>query len=372
MPTVLDCLQISSKAHTSGQSLQPALQRRPLESRPCYSQTTSAFSAFGWAPLKSITTDAWKYIESTRDELYDLQQDPGERHNLAQTNAPQARQMQQLLADVETELAVVEIADTELSDADRRALLALGYVGGSGNTAPAANGEPLPDVKDMIRFYNADMAARRQMSSGQREAAIAALQQTITEAPEFLPARLTLAAAYQMQDRLDDAAAVYEEALRLAPDSHDANFDFATLLAGRGETESAIRHYRAAIKARPSAATAHVNLATLLYASGDIPGARQSFAAGLQAFPDSIAGQFNYGVFLAEQGELDAGVEHVERAAALNPRNPQIQFRLGELLVQQGRFGAAAERFATTLQLHPRYPKAAEQLAEAERRAAGP
>jgi arylsulfatase A-like enzyme/Tfp pilus assembly protein PilF len=369
MPTVLDCLEIPSVAHASGQSLQPALQRQPLESHPCYSQTTSAFSAFGWAPLKSITTDAWKYIQTTHDELYDLRQDPGELHNLAATNAEQAQQMQQLLADVEAQMAVVEVAENELSEADRRALLALGYVGGSGNTAPATPGEPRPDVKDMIRFYNADMAARKQMSSGQLEAAIAALQQTIEEAPGFVRARLTLGAAYQMQDRLDDAAAVYEEALRLAPDSHEANFDFATLQAGRGETESAIEHYRAAIEARPSAATAHINLATLLYSSGDIDGARQSFEAALQAFPDSTAGQFNYGVFLAEQGELDAGVQHVERAAALNPRNPQIQFRLGELLVQQGRFGAAAERFAETLRLNPRYPQAAEQLAEAERRA---
>jgi len=370
MPTVLDCLEIPSTAHTSGLSMKPALQRQGITSRPCYSQTTAAFSAFGWAPLKSIATDDWKYIQTTRDELYDLRHDPGETNNLADTNAEQKQRMQQLLGDVEAQMAVVEVAETEVSDVQRRALEAFGYVGG-GNAPPAATDQPLRDVKDMIRFYNADMSARKLMSSGQLDAAIAQLQQTIAEAPDFLRAQLTLAAAYQMQDRLDEAAAVYTEALRIAPDSHDAHFDYATLQAGRGEKESAIEHFRAAIKARPSAATAHVNLATLLYSTGDIAGARESFEAGLKAFPDSTAGQFNYGVFLAEQGELDAGVQHVERAAALNPRNAQIQFRLGELLLEQRRFGAAAERFAETLRLNPRYPKAAEQLAEAERQASG-
>jgi arylsulfatase A-like enzyme/Tfp pilus assembly protein PilF len=369
MPTVLDCLQISSEAHVSGQSLRPALQRQPLESRACYSQTTSAFTAFGWAPLKSITTDEWKYVQTTREELYGLKSDPGELQNLAATKPAQVEAMQQLLADVEAQMSVVEATDADLTDAERRALSSFGYVGG--NAAPAEADTLLPDVKDMIRFYNADMDARKQMSSGQLDAAIATLQRTIDEAPTFVRARLTLGAAFQAQDRLDEAAAAYEEALRLEPNSHDAHFDLAALKAGRGETESAIEHYRAAIKARPSAATAYINLATLLYSTGDVAGARQSFEAGLQAFPDSTVGQFNYGVFLAEQGELKAAIEHIERAVELSPRNPQIRFQLGKLLMQQGRFGAAAERFTETLRLNPRYPQAAEQLEEANRHAVG-
>ncbi len=110
------------------------------------------------------------------------------------------------------------------------------------------------------------------MSSGQIDAAIAALQQTIADAPDYHAAPGSRsAAAYQMQDRLDDAAAVYAEALRLDPHSHDAHFDLATLQPVATKRQSAIEHYRAAIKARPSAATAHINLATLLYAAGDSP-----------------------------------------------------------------------------------------------------
>lgn len=371
LPTVVDCLQIASEAHTSGISLKPALQQQALASRPCYAETIAGFSSYGWAPLKSVVTERWKYVQTTRDELYDLQADPGELQNLATSDPATTAEMQQLLADVEAGMQVVDSTHAELSDAERRALAALGYVGGGSARARSETDAPLPDVKDRVRFYNAEVAARKQMAAGQLDEAVASLEQTIAEAPDYLPARLTLGAARQMQDRPDDAAAVYEEALRIAPESHDAHFDLAMLLAGRGDTQAAIDHYRAAIQARPTSATARVNLATLLYSNGDADGARQSFESALQAFPDSTSGQFNYGVFLAEQGELDTAIIHVTRAAELSPRNPQIQFQLGKLLAQQKRFGAAAERFAETLRLNPRYPQAAEQLAEAERQAGG-
>lgn len=369
LPTVLDCLQVSTSAHASGVSLRPALTGQPIATRTIYSETISAYAAFGWAPLKCVIADAWKYVDTTRDELYDLQTDPQETTNLAETDAQRRAAMQQIMADLQAEMVEVAVSEQTLSDTERRQLEGLGYVGG-GSRPVVDSTDPLPDVKDKIHVYNNEIAARQLLYAGRIDDAIAALQKVVDEAPEFMTARLTLGTAYQMQDRPDAAAAVYEEALRVAPDSHDAHFDFAKLLQSRGETPQAIEHYRAAIAARPSSAMAHINLATVLYAVHDLAGARQSFETGLAAFPDSTVGHFNYGVFLADQGELVAAIEHVTRAAELSPRNPQILVQLGTYLVKQQRFDEAAEKFAETLRLYPRYPKAAEQLEEARRQAA--
>jgi arylsulfatase A-like enzyme/Tfp pilus assembly protein PilF len=369
LPTVLDCLQIRTDAHTSGVTLQPALIGQPIATRTTYSETISAYAAFGWAPLKCVVADTWKYVDSARDELYNLELDPQELTNLAESDPQQCLAMQQIMADMQAEFEEVAASESALTDTERRQLEALGYVGGGSRHAEAPT-EELPDVKDKIHIYNDEIAARKVLYAGQIDEAVAALRKVIDAAPEYTTARLTLGSAYQMQDRPDDAVAVYEDALRVDPHSHDAHFDFAKLLHSRGETTLAIEHYRAAIAARPSSAMAHINLATVLYANDDLQAARQSYEAGLEAFPDSTVGHFNYGVFLADQGEMDAAIEHVTRAAQLSPRNPQIQFQLASYLFQQQRFDEAAERFAETLNLVPRYPRAAEQLEEARRRAA--
>ncbi|MEZ6051234.1 MAG: hypothetical protein R3C02_07590 [Planctomycetaceae bacterium] len=56
----------------SGRSLSAAMQGSNIEPRVCYSESKSLYHAFGWAPLESVTKEDWKYIKTTREELYDL------------------------------------------------------------------------------------------------------------------------------------------------------------------------------------------------------------------------------------------------------------------------------------------------------------
>ncbi|MFO1092176.1 MAG: sulfatase-like hydrolase/transferase [Planctomycetaceae bacterium] len=231
LPSVLDCLEIPATGRFGGASFKPALDGQPIEPRTCYSETVAAFAAYGWAPLKSITTADWKYIETTRSELYDLHSDPGELQNVLTAQPEQSAAMQRLLADVQSQMVEAPVSDVALTDAERRALESLGYV--HGKASPAAAGETLRDVKDEIGAYNAEIAARKQLSKGQADLAIAALQKLVVDHPSYMPGRLTLGAAFQSQNRLDEAQATYEEALRVDPHSHNAQFDLAQLLTGR-------------------------------------------------------------------------------------------------------------------------------------------
>lgn len=366
-PTVLDSMRLSSGKQVSGRSLHAALRGAAIEPRPCFSEADTAFDAYGWAPQQSIATDAWKYIRTPREELYDLRTDPHELNNLAASQPETLAELQRLLADMTAGMIEPPHANVPLTDLDRRKLESLGYAtGGKGDFVPS--GEPLPDVKDMIGYYNTELDARELLEAGKLAEAESVLRGVIQAAPEFMTARTTLGRVLQKQKRLEEAIAVYEDALRVKPNNAEAHFDLANVLAGRGQLDAAIEHYSAALETDRLNHMAHLNLAGIYAFRGETELAREHYEAGLEEFPDSSSGQFTYGVFLAKQGEYEEALPHVERAVQLQPENAQMRYHLGFVLLALGRFDEAQAELEETIRLDPQYPGVQVQLQHAKSR----
>ena len=49
--------------------------------RDVYSESSYAHDKFGWATLRSLRRGDYQYIDAPHPELYDLKNDPAERHN---------------------------------------------------------------------------------------------------------------------------------------------------------------------------------------------------------------------------------------------------------------------------------------------------
>src|SRR5206468_4203594 len=131
----------------------------------CYAATDEPFLYNGWSPLRSLTKASWKYIRTTRPELYDLATDPDEQQNVADANAGKVKEMEADLAKLEASLAIRAEGRIELRPHERRALESLGYLGVKPNEERAPSRPGLPDVKDMLPFEVAvddasDMIAR--------------------------------------------------------------------------------------------------------------------------------------------------------------------------------------------------------------------
>ena len=367
LPTVAELTQIPVPERLSGLSLAPALRGETIASRPCFSEAVAGYEAFGWAPLASVTLDRWKYVETTRPELYDLAADPAELNNLIATRPEQLQEMAAVLQTLRDNMVLMEASAVRISESDRMKLAAIGYL--SGGTSPAASepDEPLPDVKDMMRHYNTEVSARKLIAAGSVDEAIAQLRRVVEEAPRFVPARISLGTALEAKDQPQEAIAVYQAAIETDPNSANPHFDLAKLYARLGTIDKAIEHYTAALKLDPQFATAHFNLGAVLFSAGDVEQAKLHYEAGLREFPDSTVGQYNYGMILAKTGEADRAVGHLRRAAQLSPKNPQIVFQLGVVLFEQQKFSQAADEFAAVLRLNPQYPQAAEHLQLARR-----
>jgi arylsulfatase A-like enzyme len=154
MPTLLDLLGIRSPAAADGTSLVPwmtgAVRSLNLEA---YSESLYPLHRFGWSDLRALRAGRFKVIAAPRPELYDLQQDPFEEHNVYETHRAMGQRMIARLREKEALSRASASPDRSRADVnpDLAAKLAtLGYLAGSGATRSAGDAGALPDPKDQM------------------------------------------------------------------------------------------------------------------------------------------------------------------------------------------------------------------------------
>src|SRR5262249_21919598 len=162
MPTVLDLLHVL-KPSMDGVSLSGLMTGRTKHlDLDAYSE--SAYPRrFGWSELHALRTGRYKFISAPRPELYDLDADPGEQHNIFNERTALASAMA---------ARVNALAEAEAPDLPTRAgvdgdtssrLAALGYVAHGNERVPRARSSPPSaiDPKDCIGRYNEVVRAQR-------------------------------------------------------------------------------------------------------------------------------------------------------------------------------------------------------------------
>lgn len=359
-PTVLAAAKQPVPKEISGIDLSSGLQGKAIAAHPCCSETMACYESFRWAPLASVVAGDWKYVSCSQPELYNLASDPGELRNLADQEPQRLDEMHSLLQSVRERMSIVADAEVEHDAKHLRQLQALGYLSG-GAVRSDIRKESLPDVKDRIRYYNAEVEARQRLRTAPEES-LAEFRRISQEVPDFMPAWVSWGATLQSLNRTDEAVKVYEQALAINPQATEIHFDLAKLLQSTGDQAGAKDHYRQVIEIDPHYAMAHINLASLLADEGEIESARRHFAEGLDNFPDSMVGLFNAGLFHFRLGEFGESIKYLTRAAELDPRHQQIRYQLGLAYEATGDRDEALDQYEAVLRLNPRHARAAERV----------
>lgn len=130
LPTILDVLGIENQYSFDGCSLLPTLQGKE-HIRPDFAYMDSP-------PYRGIRTSEWKLIrneETKALELYNLESDPGETRNVAETNSEKASELVERLDTLCHQLARDSVAadrvlgeGTEVSEEIAKRLRSLGYL----------------------------------------------------------------------------------------------------------------------------------------------------------------------------------------------------------------------------------------------------
>ena len=285
-PTLAELTGLPVPARTAGRSLAPALRGDKLPSRPCYSQTLEPFVEAGWAPLQGLTGERWRYVRTTRPELYDLDADPGELHNLAESEPERVREFAAELAAMERTFQIGAGRESKLSDHERRALESLGYTGrAAADPAESESATPRPDIKDMITPLHQLFAAQGLAEQKRFKEAADLLQPLAENVPRFLRARFTLGMCLLKQERFEDGVRWLEAAIELDPDHERAR-----TLAGFGylklrKLPQAEAHLRYVVAANPDAENAHLFLGEIAQRQENFPLAMRHYSETLRINP---------------------------------------------------------------------------------------
>ena len=111
LPTIVDLLHVPPPEVLDGDSLKPYFAGTENKDRTAIGETDYPLR-FGWAPLRSVRAEGFKFIEAPRPELYDLHADPGELANQYQPSNATVQKFRALLAEVKAKSAAAVCADT--------------------------------------------------------------------------------------------------------------------------------------------------------------------------------------------------------------------------------------------------------------------
>ena len=330
------------------------------KARQFYAESLTPKRYYGAGSLFGLVTAKWKYIHTTRPELYDLENDPDEEHNLVQNESRRVDGMRSRLKQIlESHNRGEQANYIELDEASLRRLESLGYLA-RGPTTVELRFEPdkpdqpdKEDPKDLIEFYRVDQRLAELVHQENYDVARSVCEGMLRERPSYIAGHLQMANIALAQDDAVTAKASYARAVELDPENEKAHFGLASVLRILGQPDEAIFHFRRAVEIEPDFAEAKTSLAQSLTEQGHLDEAVTLLRETVAGEPDSAKAVTQLGLALATQGKLDDAVEHYRRALLLDSGSAEAHFYLANALVAQRKLGEAVDHFREALRVEP-------------------
>ena len=279
LPTVLDLVGAPQKAQFDGESLKADFTGE-AKSRVAFGETDYPLR-FGWASLRSVRTEGFKFIEAPRPEFYDLGTDPGELKNTYSEENADAQKLQELLASLRPKKGP-PASDDQSAEA---------------NSAVGASSSQLPDPKDKIEEQN------------------------------FLHRAMIATEG----DQPADARQALEKVLEMDPKSSVALRQLGELEMHAGNFAQSALHLKTASQIRPDDATIAYELGQALAKASDLAGARDALETSLKLAPGQTAARILLGNVYLSLKNLSAAEDQFEAALLSEPNNAEAKVGLAKV-----------------------------------------
>ena len=337
VPTVCDLVAIDPPAGIQGKNLAPHFGREPPRSEDRYLYCESLYpTKYEANSLLGLVSRQWKYIQTTRPELYDLQKDPEEQTNLAEAQPQQARSLRDHLSHVleQTVRQREDRADAPLDAESLRHLRSLGYVGDRSVKEDFTFDQSKDDPKDLIGFHN-EYRRVEHLEEQNKLITPAALTEARAQVERLVMKRpgyyrlyeLLLSIAVKQKD-YGDAIRYGEEALVLKSGRFMVHHNLGLAYSRSRQNEAAVKQFELAFESMPKDQTAP------LYQSAAV---MNSLAWALVTCPNQAL------------RDPSKALELAQKTCALTPpKHPQYPKYLNTLAVAHARLNNFSEAVEIT------------------------
>jgi choline-sulfatase len=333
MPTILELLGLPMPKKLDGASLSTFFVGTEMTSRTVLGQTDYPLG-FGWASLRSVRKEGFKFIEAPKPELYDLRSDSGELRNEYTPWNADVQKLRKTLAELNPPSPASRKASlSSVSAGTIDELHALGYLGPVDARSSTDVSQPslLPDPKDTIEEQNLLHAAM-----------------IATENDEPTKARTSL-----------------EKLLQLDENSVIALSQLGHLEISSGNYHKALDYLRRAHELRTEDATAALDYGRALELNHDLAGACEVLKASLRLNPNQFAARLLLGQVYFGSGDPNAAMRQLEDAALMQPESVEVKTSLSKVLISQKRFADVLELLEPLAKSSRNHPDVFESLAQA-------
>jgi arylsulfatase A-like enzyme/Tfp pilus assembly protein PilF len=376
-PTLLAAAGVSAPDSMKGRDLGRMGGKGGSGGMDIYAETEYPRVA-GWSALQSLTDGRWKAIRAgAATELYDIEHDPREEHDVAATQASTGAA---LAARIDTiRAAATPSTQTSVPAEAQERLRALGYVASS---VPAPHGETAPNPSAHIATWNAfeealtalnahdpralsmlgELAssnrdapvlqstyARALLDAGRAADALAAYRAAAKRWPTDATLLHDLSVAARRAGRLDEARDADAASMALSPDNPVAHNGAGLVAIDQQRPQDAAREFERATRLDPNNAQYWSNLGNAKRAVGDAAGARQAYDRAIAVEPRTADAANGIGVLLVEAQRPAEAVVWFERAVAAAPEFVEARLNLGIALQQSGNAARAADAYREVL-----------------------
>jgi tetratricopeptide (TPR) repeat protein len=354
-PTILELLDLPKPNGLLSASFASDLQTGQSPLREIYSESEYVWHSYGWAQQRSLTNSDWKFVSTTKPELYDRKTDPDEKNNLFDKRPDIRTELSGKLFQRYAEMVPTLPGKVAPSAAATAALSALGYTGGGSKAVDEFLTAGADDPKEKLGVVRKYKAAREFLEKQKYDEAIELLKACVAEAPQSPALQGALGVALLTTQKYEEAIAVLDEAAKLDPTHQPALFSSGDAYFRLNRFDKALQFFTLAIDNDPNDPTAHFMLGKTLVVFKKPDEARPHFEKAVELLPDFSAAHYDLAVLLADAKEHDRAIPHYQQTIRLEPNNDHAHYQLGLSQLTLKQTDSATKSFYEAARINPQH-----------------